>query len=208
MVHACWPPRRRRLSRRVADATASTAEKSVTRSIIVEPASVTNAQVSRVASMRSCQRATNALRDADELRSRTTPCDAAPCPPARGRKYKRPYLSKIRFFSYLISSLTPSYLNFTVAPREIARAAVALPRKSKAPTHRAMGMSRTQDIILIDGVPTRPLQETVPQSKSAAGLAGPAAGGTKTPGNLFEPPPSWHARRQAFERLSAGCWVP
>ena len=34
-------------------------------------------------------------------------------------------------------------------------------------------MSRTQDTILIDGVPTRPLQETVPQSKSAAGLAGP-----------------------------------
>ena len=48
MLHACWPPRRRRLSRRVADAAASTAEKSVTRSIIVEPASVTNAQVSRV----------------------------------------------------------------------------------------------------------------------------------------------------------------
>ena len=134
MVHACWPPRRRRLSRRVADATASTAEKSVTRSIIVEPASVTNAQVSRVASMRSCQRATNALRDADELRSRTTPCDGAPCPPARGRKYKRRRhlshanmyisLTKIRFFSYLTSYLTPSYLIFTVAPpREIARAA-------------------------------------------------------------------------------------
>ena len=68
-------------------------------------------------------------------------------------------------------------------------------------------MSRTQDTILIDGVPTRPLQETVPQSKSAAGLAGPAAGGTKTPGNLFEPPPSWHARRQAFERRRAGGYL-
>jgi hypothetical protein len=62
---------------------------------------------------------------------------------------------------------------------QIARAAVALPRKSKAPTQRAIGMSHTQETILLDGVPTRPLQETVPLSKSAT-LADRAAGVTKT----------------------------
>ena len=60
---------------------------------------------------------------------------------------------------------------------------MALPPKSKAPTHRrAIGMSRTQGTILLGGVPTRPLQETVPRSKSAAVKPGPEArkGGTKT----------------------------
>ena len=61
---------------------------------------------------------------------------------------------------------------------QIARAAVALPRKSKAPTHRAIGMSRTQETILLDGVPTRPLQERMitlgnPTMGKVAGSASP-----------------------------------
>jgi len=65
------------------------------------------------------------------------------------------------------------------------RAALALPPKSKPPgtqTPKGVGMSRTQDTILIGGVPTRPLQETVPQSRRAAGLLGASAGGRRRRG--------------------------
>ena len=64
------------------------------------------------------------------------------------------------------------------------RAALALPPKSKPPTQtpKGVGMSRTQDTILIGGVPTRPLQETVPQSRRAAGLLGASAGGRRRRG--------------------------